>query len=48
MKREKFKSAAMEQMSAMGFTQGNDDGKKFDPGTKLKGTSEKKMALGGM
>ena len=48
MKREKFKSAAMEQMSAKGFAQGNDDGKKFDPGTKLDGTSEKKMALGGM
>lgn len=48
MKREKFKSAAMEQMSAKGFAQGNDDGKKFDPGTKLEGTSEKKMALGGM
>lgn len=48
MKHEKFKSAAQEQMSARAFWQGNEDGKKFDPGTKIAGKAEQKMALGGI
>lgn len=48
MKHEKFKSAAHEQMSARAFLQGNEDGKKFDPGTKLSGKTEQKMAIGGV
>ena len=37
-----------EQMSARAFWQGNEDGKKFDPGTKIAGKAEQKMALGGI
>lgn len=48
MKHEKFKSAAQEQMSARAFWQGNEEGKKFDPGTKIAGKAEQKMALGGI
>lgn len=48
MKHEKFKSAAQEQMSARAFWQGNEDGKKFDPGTKIAGKAEQKMALEGI
>lgn len=35
-------------MSARAFWQGNEDGKKFDPGTKIAGKAEQKMALGGI
>lgn len=35
MRHEKFTSSSMEQMSARGFAIGKEDGKKFDPGTKL-------------
>lgn len=48
MKHEKFKSAAQEQMSARAFWYGNEEGKKFDPGTKIAGKAEQKMALGGI
>lgn len=45
MKHEKFKPAVMKQMSADGYTKEKEEGRKFNPGTKLTGSAHKsKMA----
>ena len=45
---ECIKSAAQEQMSKRAFWQGNEEGKKFDPGTKITGKAEQKMIIKGI
>lgn len=46
MRKVSYKSAAQENMSRKAFHDGREDGKKFDPGTKIKGGRSDRTAIG--